>query len=87
MYFEKFTLLFLTIYCYFLTELIRSQTLEVVDDTELLSLCRAESQVVVLFSMYCVNCLYLPINKMSNRFDIMLQLKKIVRNVKSMKKL
>lgn len=54
MYFKKFIFLFLTIYCCLLTELIRSQTLEVIDDTELLSLCRIESQVVVLFSMYSV---------------------------------
>jgi len=42
------------IYCGLLTDLITSQTLEVVTDNELLDLCRSENQVVALFSMYFI---------------------------------
>jgi len=54
MFREYFFLLLMFIYCGLLTDLIKSQTLEVVTDNELLDLCRSENQVVVLFSMYLI---------------------------------
>lgn len=52
MHFIRRTLLFFTVYCCLLTDITKSQTLEVVNDDELLDLCRSENQVVVLFSMF-----------------------------------
>lgn len=52
MHLIKRILLFFTVYCCLLTDITRSQTLEVVNDDELLDLCRSENQVVVLFSMF-----------------------------------
>lgn len=54
MFREHFFLLLMFIYCGLLTDLIKSQTLEVVTDNELLDLCRSENQVVALFSMYLI---------------------------------
>jgi len=54
MFREYFFLLFVFIYGGLLTDLIKSQTLEVVTDNELLDLCRSENQVVALFSMYFI---------------------------------
>jgi len=51
-FFEKSILLLFAFHCVSLTDLVESQTLEVVSDDELLELCRSENQVVVLFSMY-----------------------------------
>lgn len=52
MYLIKKILLLFTVYFCLLTDITRSQTLEVVNDDELLDLCRSENQVVVLFSMF-----------------------------------
>lgn len=54
MFREHFILFLMFIYCGLLTDLIKSQTLEVVTDNELLDLCRSENQVVALFSMYLI---------------------------------
>lgn len=54
MFREYFFLLLVFIYGGLLTDLIKSQTLEVVTDNELLDLCRSENQVVALFSMYFI---------------------------------
>ncbi|KAL5243061.1 hypothetical protein ACI65C_010471 [Semiaphis heraclei] len=57
MFREHFFLLLTFIYCGVLTDLIKSQTLEVVTDNELLDLCRSENQVVALFTLKdCDKC-------------------------------
>lgn len=58
MYFEKLILLFLFISCHLLNDLIKCQTLEVINDDELLDLFHSENHVLVLFSM-CLYQLYL----------------------------
>lgn len=52
MHFEKLSLLWISIFCCLLTDSTKSQTLEVVNDNQLLELFRTENHVVVLFSMY-----------------------------------
>uniref|UniRef100_A0A2S2NYW0 Thioredoxin domain-containing protein n=1 Tax=Schizaphis graminum TaxID=13262 RepID=A0A2S2NYW0_SCHGA len=57
MFYKHYFLLFMFIYCGLLTDLITSQTLEVVTDNELLDLCRSENQVVALFTLKdCEKC-------------------------------
>lgn len=57
MYYKKSILLFFGFYCCLLSNTIRSQTLETVNDDELLELCRSESQVLVLFTLKdCKKC-------------------------------
>nr|BAH72692.1 ACYPI002902 [Acyrthosiphon pisum] len=57
MFREYFFLLLMFFYCGLLTDLIKSQTLEVVTDNELLDLCRSENQVVALFTLKdCEKC-------------------------------
>ncbi|XP_026805411.1 uncharacterized protein LOC113548636 isoform X1 [Rhopalosiphum maidis] len=57
MLYKHYFLLFMFIYCGLLTNLITSQTLEVVTDNELLDLCRSENQVVALFTLKdCEKC-------------------------------
>lgn len=46
----KLILLLLVAYCSLLTNSVKSQTLQVVEDNELLDLFRTENYVVVLFS-------------------------------------
>lgn len=52
MYTVKLIFILFVTYCSLLTNLVKSQTLQVVDDNELLDLFRTENYVVVLFSEY-----------------------------------